>query len=266
MLITAALSLAAQPGIGNNFVASAMLINAALSLAAPPSPIVHVVPHSHLDTGWLKTVDQCYYGANSSIQQAGVQYILDALVASLNMNPNRTFTFAEQAFFTRWWEDRSEHVRDVVRGLVKRGQLKFVDGGWSQHDEGCAHFSTMLDQTAFGSAFLSAELGVRPTIGWHLDVFGHTATQAALLSAEVGFDALYFARIDYQDRDKRRREGRMEMLWRGSPSLGNEVFTGALVQGSYCSPSGLGWPMGGHDPTSPTSTPARREHPLLILS
>ena len=24
-------------------------------------------------------------------------------------------------------EDRSEHVRDVVRGLVKRGQLKFVD-------------------------------------------------------------------------------------------------------------------------------------------
>ena len=79
----------------------------------------------------------------------------------------------------------------MVRGLVKRGQLKFVDGGWSQHDEGCAHFSTMLDQTAFGSAFLSAELGVRPTIGWHLDVFGHTATQAALLSAEVGFDALW---------------------------------------------------------------------------
>lgn len=29
---------------------------------------VHLVPHSHLDVGWLKTVDQCYMGANNSIQ------------------------------------------------------------------------------------------------------------------------------------------------------------------------------------------------------
>ena len=40
---------------------------------------VHLVSHSHMDVGWLKTVDQCYFGANNTIQRASCQFILEVL-------------------------------------------------------------------------------------------------------------------------------------------------------------------------------------------
>lgn len=48
------------------------------------------------------------------------------------------------------------------------------------------------------------------------------------VSSQAGFEALYFGRIDYQDREKRIAESDMEMIWRPSHSLGNsaQIFTG----------------------------------------
>ncbi len=35
-------------------------------------------------------------------------------------------------------------------------------------------------------------------IGWQVDPFGHSSTQASLMTGALGFDAVYFGRADYQ--------------------------------------------------------------------
>ncbi|KAL2529274.1 Glycosyl hydrolase family 38 protein [Forsythia ovata] len=201
---------------------------------------VHLVPHTHDDVGWLKTVDQYYVGSNNSIQGACVQNVLDSLVPALLADKNRKFIYVEMAFFERWWKDQSEAVQQTVKQLVSSGQLEFINGGMCMHDEAATHYIDMIEQTTLGHHFIKQEFGVTPRIGWQIDPFGHSAVQAYLLGAEIGFDSLFFGRIDYQDRAKRKNEKSLEVVWRGSKSLGSsgQIFAGAFPE-NYEPPSGF---------------------------
>ena len=109
------------------------------------------------------------------------------------------------------------------------------------HDEATTHFMGMIDQTTLGHSFLKRELNVVPTVGWQLDPFGHSATMASLLTAKLGFDALYFGRIDYQDMKVRHETQECEGLWNSSPDLNETVFWGLTgsYQGNYGAPPGF---------------------------
>ncbi|GKV17421.1 hypothetical protein SLEP1_g27935 [Rubroshorea leprosula] len=200
---------------------------------------VHLVAHSHDDVGWLKTIDQYYVGSNNSIQVACVQDVLDSIVPALLADKNRKFIFVEQAFFQRWWRTQSEAIQETVKQLVSSGQLELINGGMCMHDEATTHYIDMIDQTTLGHRFVKQEFNVTPRIGWQIDPFGHSAAQAYLLGAEVGFDSLFFARIDYQDRAKRKDDKTLEVVWRGSKSLGSsaQIFSDAFPAGNYEPPS-----------------------------
>ncbi|KAL3526248.1 hypothetical protein ACH5RR_010904 [Cinchona calisaya] len=189
---------------------------------------VHLVPHTHDDVGWLKTVDQYYAGANNSIRGACVQNVLDSVISALLDDKNRRFIYVEMAFFQRWWRQQSDTLKAKVRELVRSGQLEFINGGMCMHDEATPHYIDMIDQTTLGHRFLKHEFGQKPRVGWQIDPFGHSAVQAYLLGAELGFDSLFFARIDYQDRAKRKYDKSLEVVWQGSKSLGSssQIFTG----------------------------------------
>jgi alpha-mannosidase len=175
------------------------------------------VAHTHDDVGWLwvflvlveagathyrspsrscsKTVDQYYAGLKGTIQQACVKCILDSLIPALSTNPDRKFIYVEQAFFQRWWSEQGAATRAQTRAFVANGQLEMINGGWSMHDEANPDYVSMVDQTTLGHRFILEEFNATPRVTWQIDPFGHTATQASLLSsAWSGFQGLFFGR------------------------------------------------------------------------
>ena len=107
------------------------ILSCALTLAAAAGAdvVVHILPHSHMDVGWLKTVDRYY--------TEDVRYIYSGVVQALAANTSRRFQAVETAYFSRWFDgDATPAERSLARELVAEGRLALVGGGWVMHDEG----------------------------------------------------------------------------------------------------------------------------------
>ncbi|KAH9627166.1 hypothetical protein KSS87_018406 [Heliosperma pusillum] len=174
-------------------------------------------------------------------QGACVQNVLDSVISSLLEDENRKFMHFSSG-----------------GGDSKVPSLKLRNGGWCMHDEATPHYIDLIDQTTLGHRFIKDEFDQMPRVGWQIDPFGHSAVQGYLLGAELGFDSLYFARIDYQDRAKRKDEKTLEVVWRGSRSLGStsQIFTG-IFPVHYDPPDGFQFEI--NDPSPPV-----QDDPLLF--
>ena len=65
-----------------------------------------MIPHSHEDAGWVKTLDEYYQGTNSASGDpvhASVRNILDTVINQLEAASSRKSTYVEMAFFTKWY-------------------------------------------------------------------------------------------------------------------------------------------------------------------
>lgn len=86
----------------------------------------------------------------TNIQNAGVQYIIDSVVSELLNDRNKKFIYVETSFFWKWLNEQSDLLRHKVKDLVKRGQLEFIGGAWSMHDEATTHYQSIIDQFTWG--------------------------------------------------------------------------------------------------------------------
>lgn len=114
---------------------------------------VFMLPHSHDDTGWQRTVDQYY------VEQ--VRYIYDSVVSELRKDSRRKFIFVETAYFMRWWREQKEEVRAATKQLHKNGQIEWVNGGWCMADDASPSADGQIDQNALGHRYIQDIFGVQ---------------------------------------------------------------------------------------------------------
>ena len=190
----------------------------------------HIVPHTHIDPGWLRTYTQ-YYGVE-------VKPILNAVLRELQADPARTFVWCEVCYFAQWFRELDAKGRELVRGLVASGRIEFVGGGWVQHDEGLTTIAGMLDNMAEGHLYLHETFGVWPTVGWQLDPFGHSAASAALLG-RTGMQQLVINRVHFRVKKRWANERHLEFRWSGVPQLGAPPVLTHLLMNHYSTPKGF---------------------------
>uniref|UniRef100_A0A4W2D2S1 Alpha-mannosidase n=1 Tax=Bos indicus x Bos taurus TaxID=30522 RepID=A0A4W2D2S1_BOBOX len=196
---------------------------------AQPEPQlrVFVVPHSHMDVGWLHTVQEN--------MQAYVTNVYNSVVEALTLEKKRRFIAVEQEYFRLWWDGVASHwQKRKVHQLVAKGRLEFVLGGQVMHDEAVTHIDDQILQLTEGHGFLYETFGVRPQISWQVDPFGASSTTPTLF-ALAGFNAHVISRIDYDLKEAMQDNRQLQFVWRGSRSLSaeQEIFTHVLDQFSY---------------------------------
>ena len=241
--------------------AALLLVSASVAAAEPPLTL-WLLPHTHADVGWLQTVN--------SLARVNVSRILSGVVATLDTSPSRRFVWDEMAFLQHWWEnDATESERSKFKHFVQARRIEMVDNGWSQHDMGSTTLDSMLNNWVEGHEWIRANLGAEyePRIGWSLDPFGMSSSQA-VLQALQGMDAWFFTRLSGSEVDARKAAKSLEFVWRASSSLPNEtseIFC-HVYESYYCMPSDFQFEWSASFPNATTLLPLARKLAALAVN
>ena len=79
-------------------------------------------------------------------------------------------------------------------------------------DEACPDYGDILRNFEMAHDFLWEEFKIKPKIGWQLDPFGHSAANAWVF-AELGLEAMFFARINHDDFENRKANKDLQFVW-----------------------------------------------------
>ncbi len=164
-----------------------------------------LVPHSHNDPGWTKTL-QGYFDDQT-------KPTLDFMVEKLVKYPKMSFIWAESIFLQLWWAETDSSQRAAVERLIKNGQLEIVVGSWVVPDEANPSYFALIDQMIEGHQWLELNMGVKPNNTWSLDPFGYSSTLPYLYK-KAGYENMVILRVHEMMKNELQKHRALEFHWR----------------------------------------------------
>ena len=107
---------------------------------------VVIMPHSHNDPGWLKTLEG-YYNKDT-------KEILNNAVDQMTKYKNMTFVWTEMQFLAMWWSEAHPGRRRNLQHLIQEGRFEVLTGGWVMTDEANVNLFAMVDQLVEGHSWI----------------------------------------------------------------------------------------------------------------
>ena len=142
------------------------------------------------------------------------QYILTNTINVLTRQKDKTFHWADYAFFARWWKDQDETMRYNTKLLIEENRFIFINGGWVMNDEAIPSYKQALIQMRLGLDMMNHTFGKRATIGWQVDPFGSSSVTVSNLH-KLGYDAYIENRISNEFKDKLKNKDGYQFYWEG---------------------------------------------------
>ena len=122
----------------------------------------------------------------------------------------------------------------------------------SAPDEATTNADDIIDNFMRGHQFLKNELGIEdPNISWQLDSFG-VSKGYARLAKDMGFDAMFFSRIDTDEKIKLQQSKDKVQVWRPDETnfgAKKDILSVVMAQesGNYCWPKGFAFDQNYND-------------------
>jgi alpha-mannosidase II len=77
--------------------------------------MVHFMPHSHIDPGWIKNIDEIY--------DEDAKNIFSSVTEALFEDPDLRFNIADIYYFNRWWNEQFGKRKNKFLTILERGQI-----------------------------------------------------------------------------------------------------------------------------------------------
>lgn len=173
---------------------------------------LHFIPHSHMDMGWVQTINEYFESAVSPIH--------DSLMEALKKSPasprlRRKFVLNDLMFLRMWLNSDAKTAAQktrMVQEFLQQGVLELVGAGMVMPDSACPHYEDMITNFFSGITFTETNFSTRSQVAFQLDSFGQTHALFYIASLFGMHDAV-FHRIPHNLRDRLKKADQFEFQW-----------------------------------------------------